>query len=487
MCSGGGIDADDVAALVIGLVDKSVLLAEESDGHTRYRILETIRRYGRGRLDESGELDRVQRRHRDHMQRIVDAAAGHWFGPDDLSWLDRLRFEHANLRAALESCTRSAEDAEAGLDLATSFWLMWRAAGWVTEGRRWLGQLVPLAPAGSPLVVRALWVDGWLALIQGEHHQAVELLRRSEELARETGDDTAPAFVDLFLGQAHTQLGAFDDARRRLLRAVDAHRGTGDPAGLALSTFRLAVCHAAAGDADAAVTTAGTSLQFCRDRGARWWSGYARWIGAVALWCRGDPVAALEEATESLVVSWLHGDELGAAMALEVVAWAGVDSDPVRATRILGVLHTRWPRTGSALAGYGNLVEHHQECLDRTRGLLGVERFSAEYARGAGLRIAGIVDEVLHGPAPGASDRTDHPLSRREREVADLVAQGRTNKEIATALVIAVRTAETHLEHIRTKLGVSSRAQIAAWVVQRRGTEGGVGTTTYPSGPAEGR
>ena len=472
VCSGEGVDAAEVTDLVIGLVDKSVLLRDDGgDGRARYRLLETIRRYGRERLAASGDQDRVQRRHRAHMQGIVDAAARHWFGPDDLTWLDRLRLEHPNLRAALEGCTRSAADAEAGLHLATSFWLVWRAAGWVTEGRRWLDQLVALAPPRSPVVTRALWVDGWLALVQGEHRHAVELLRRAETLARDTGDDAARAFADLFLGQAQTRLGAFDDARCRLRRALDVHRGSGDPAGLALSTFRLAVCHAAAGDADAAVATAETSLQFCRDRGARWWSGYARWIRAVALWCRDEPAAALEEATESLRIAWTHGDELGAAMAMEIVAWAGVEADPARATRILGGLHARWPRTGSALAGYGNLIEHRSACLDRAHRRLGAGRFADEYARGATQRIAGIVEDVLHGP--GASPATGTTLSRRELEVADLVAQGSTNKEIAKALVIAQRTAETHLEHIRTKLGVSSRAQIAAWVVERRAAAAG--------------
>jgi non-specific serine/threonine protein kinase len=56
-------------------------------------------------------------------------------------------------------------------------------------------------------------------------------------------------------------------------------------------------------------------------------------------------------------------------------------------------------------------------------------------------------------------------LTGREREVAALIARGRTNAQIAAALVIAERTAEAHVEHIRTKLGVRSRAQIAAWAV----------------------
>jgi non-specific serine/threonine protein kinase len=58
-------------------------------------------------------------------------------------------------------------------------------------------------------------------------------------------------------------------------------------------------------------------------------------------------------------------------------------------------------------------------------------------------------------------------LTKREREVADLVAQGLTNKQIAAKLVISLRTAQGHVEHILTKLGFTSRTQIAAWVVEK--------------------
>jgi non-specific serine/threonine protein kinase len=57
-------------------------------------------------------------------------------------------------------------------------------------------------------------------------------------------------------------------------------------------------------------------------------------------------------------------------------------------------------------------------------------------------------------------------LTRRERQVADLVSRGLTNKQIAAKLVISQRTAQGHVEHILTKLGFTSRAQIAAWVVE---------------------
>jgi predicted ATPase/DNA-binding CsgD family transcriptional regulator len=462
VCSGGGIDEDTVADLVAGLVDKSVLLREDHGSHVRYRLLETVRRYGRSRLAESGEEAQLRRRHREHVQCVVDAAAAHWFGPDDLAWLDRMRLDHANLRAALESCTRSPADAEDGLRLATTFWLMWRTAGRVTEGRHWLDRLLACEPAPSPATATALWVNGWLALIQGDHDRARELLHRSEEISRDRDDRVAIAFVDLFLGQAAILDGELDEAERRLRRALPIHRGTGDPAGLIMTTFRLAVRHAAAGDADAAVATADECLRLCRERGARWWSGYARWIKGVALWCGGDPASAAEEAIESLAITRALGDELGSARALEVVAWVTVGSDPLRAAQILGTVH----RQCSELAGYGDLADHHERCSTEARRRLGDDRFAAAHAHGAGQRIDEVVDLVLHGRDEDGGP--DTPLTRREHEVAELIAQGKTNKAIARALGIAHRTADAHAEHIRAKLGVSSRSQIAAWIVERR-------------------
>jgi predicted ATPase/DNA-binding CsgD family transcriptional regulator len=464
VCAGDGIDADGVVDLVAGLVDKSVLLREEHGSHVRYRLLETIRRYGLARLAESGTEERLRRRHREYLQQLVDGAAANWFGPQDLVWLDRLRLEHASLRAALDSCTRSAADAADGLRLATTFWLMWRAAGWVSEGRQWLDRLLAVAEP-NPATATALWVDGWLALVQGDREHAVELLHRSAAAARHD-DRVTPGFVDLFLGQAATRIGRFDEAEQRLGRALRVHRETGDPAGLALTAFRLAVRHAAAGNAEAALVGADESLRFCQDRQARWWSGYARWIRAVALWSRGDGAAALADALESLAATREHGDELGAAMALEVVAWATVGDAPERAARILGALHRRWPRTGTALAGYGSLVDHHERCCSEARRRLGADEYAASHAHGATQHLDEVVEDILNGPR---RDEVSSPLTTREHEVAELVAQGRTNKEISKALVIALRTAESHVEHIRAKLGVSSRSQIAVWVVEQRG------------------
>ena len=104
------------------------------------------------------------------------------------------------------------------------------------------------------------------------------------------------------------------------------------------------------------------------------------------------------------------------------------------------------------------------------RRALGEQRWGARYAEGSALERAAAVALAL---GEGATARTtvpppSGPLTRRQREVADLVAQGLTDREIAARLVVSPRTAESHVEQILTRLGFRSRAQIAAWTATQR-------------------
>lgn len=79
---------------------------------------------------------------------------------------------------------------------------------------------------------------------------------------------------------------------------------------------------------------------------------------------------------------------------------------------------------------------------------------------------------ALNEPSP-AAETSPQLLTKRERQVADLVAEGLTNRAIATRLVISQRTAQGHVEHILTKLGFTSRTQIAAWAAEHSGGSSG--------------
>ena len=120
--------------------------------------------------------------------------------------------------------------------------------------------------------------------------------------------------------------------------------------------------------------------------------------------------------------------------------------------------------------GYPHLVDNHNECVERCAHMLAVDAFGEARGRGARLSFDAAVAYALQERrvASGSDSGQDSPLTRREDEVAELVAKGMSNKDIAGALVISARTAETHVEHILTKLGFGSRAQIATWVTARQ-------------------
>jgi non-specific serine/threonine protein kinase len=111
------------------------------------------------------------------------------------------------------------------------------------------------------------------------------------------------------------------------------------------------------------------------------------------------------------------------------------------------------------------------ECLQRVRAHLGSQQADELVEQGRRLSFEDTIELSLHGKTsgpPAGSSKAEaspaDPLTEREREVAQLVAQGLSNREIATRLVISPRTAEGHVERILHKLDVGSRVQIANWV-----------------------
>jgi DNA-binding NarL/FixJ family response regulator len=119
---------------------------------------------------------------------------------------------------------------------------------------------------------------------------------------------------------------------------------------------------------------------------------------------------------------------------------------------------------------YPGLAAYHEQCERQTRRALGEHAFQTAYQHGMGLALGDAIAYALKEkpraePSPANAETTT--LTRRQQEVSELVAEGLSNKDIAARLVISQRTAETHVEHILTKLGFTSRTQIAAWAIQQ--------------------
>jgi DNA-binding CsgD family transcriptional regulator len=167
-------------------------------------------------------------------------------------------------------------------------------------------------------------------------------------------------------------------------------------------------------------------------------------------------------------------DLTGLGWSQESLAWAeSALGHHERAATLLGAADRLWEIMGRPLRTYQHLYPSHEACVRSAEEQLGTTRFEAAFERGRALSIdEGIAYALGEYPAPAAPavPEGDTTLTARERETAELIAEGLSNRQIATRLSISVRTVETHAQHILTKLGFRSRSQIASWVVRQRAT-----------------
>ncbi len=475
VCSGNGIEHEEVVDLVIELVGKSILVREDlpaTSTATRYRLLETIRQYGRERLVASGQESALQRLHRDHYRRLAAEAYAERFGPRQVSWLGRLNLDHANLRTALEYCFGEPGETSAALGMATDLLYHWITSHYIREGRHWLDQSLLSGTGSDEIRGRALWSNSWLAVIQADIVSAATMLEEARELGRRPGHEPVLAYVALYSGMIAMFRRDVDLAISLYEEAVTRHRADDDPAGQALALVRLCLAHSFRGDWPSAVSAGEECIALCDAHGERWHRAYAMMALGVGVWCQGDAPRATELERESLRFNRSLDDLLGVGVNVEVLAWiASADGDHRRAARLLGVLETVWQVIGAPLSGYGHLTRYHDECEERTREALGKQAFDTLVRQGSKMRcdeaFAFALEEEAPRGEPSGEAGEPSPLTRRETEIAKLVAQGLSNKEIAASLTIAQRTAEGHIEHIMTKLGFHSRAQIAVWTGER--------------------
>ncbi|MGW0040744.1 ATP-binding protein [Rhodococcus sp. NPDC003348] len=465
---GDDLGPDELFDLIASLVDKSILNRDEVDGVVGYRMLETLRDYGRERLRETGDDARLSRRHRDWYEALVLRAEAEWLGPRQLGWLARLHRERPNMRAAMRYCLAAPEEAESGLRIATAMSPYCLSRGQIKEGRHWL-DLALDHQGGAPTVTRAkaLCADVILAGNQGDviagQARVVEartVVARLDDPRLDALLAHADGYLCVFAGDLPRALDLFDRALAYFSVDVDPLRHVSSLLGIALAQALL-------GDFERAAASQEAALVVTQATGETLYRSYSLCILGLAL-VRTDHVRARALLEEGLQLDRAADDIVGTAISVEALAWiAERDNDPGRAAVLLGAAQTLWQAVGSSGVTVPALQGFHEQCVDRTRRALGDRAFAVAFRRGA---EASVEDSVAHAlgelpvdPVPEVS-----VLTRRERQVADLVAQGLTNRAIAETLVISRRTAEGHVEHVLTKLGFGSRSQIAAWVAQQK-------------------
>ncbi|MGH9079554.1 MAG: LuxR C-terminal-related transcriptional regulator [Acidimicrobiales bacterium] len=497
----GDVDEIDMLGVLESLVRKSLVNAGEAGGRARYSLLETIRQFAEDALINTGAAEQYRDRHAAHF---ADEAVAHWekwFGPGaeaGADWADR---ELANLRAAFRwstdradavvSSTIAAHAASLGISLQ-----LFEPIGWAEE----VADLA--AEAAVPYLPRVLAAAG-IACFIGRPDQAVIAAQAAVRLE---GDDRYRPlehhFASLIEALAQVYSGHLDryvEITSELAKLPGPTSAFGMPA--------LVDGLQASGRADEAMALADEALAAARALGSPFLITYALWTYGAAF-ARTEPRRALAAWQEGLATARQHRVLLiEGFIARDAARLDLADADPDEALGLLDAAIASFYQAGNiaqltitlasatSLFGRMGLLEvaatlhgaiahqpgsdHHVPDLsDVARQLasrLGTARYEKCQTAGAVMDLGDTahwvreqIQVVRSHLAPRASRHASPPgsLSRREIDVLRLMAEGLTTKEIAERLYISAKTADHHIQHIYTKIGMKGRVATIRWAME---------------------
>ncbi|WP_067833847.1 protein kinase domain-containing protein [Nocardia lijiangensis] len=457
--------AEDFLDTVASLVDKSILIREESGTAVRFRMLDTVRDYGHEKAIATGKCLQYRRRHRDWYERLALDAYANWPSKRALEWISRLRREQPNLRQALEFCV--SDNPEVGIRIAADIWPFWYSQGSLSEARRWLYRL--LARRTGQLTIdqaAAFYAACMMAAVQGDLPAVEGLVREGRPLVEQTTAPFARAHIDLADGILAILSGKPSAARPYLEKAVQAYTKLDNVFFRLHALTLLGFIQELGNDTEGAVEYYEHALAIAEERGETMYRPYVLWSLAVASCRQANFTRATRLLAQALRASRAVNDRTNTSMCLQALAWIAADEqDAERAVVLMAAAEQLGRSVGSSPSWYSDLLVRHEESERRTRQAMSEQAYAAAQRKGAALSFDAAIAYALgeHAP-PAPADGAGRKLTKREREVAKLIAEGLTNREIATRLVISPRTAQGHVEHLLTKLDFTSRAQIAAWI-----------------------
>lgn len=462
ICAGDGVAEHEVLDLLDRLVAQSIVLTYQTGDLPRYRLLETIRRHGRRHLAQPGQEHELVLRHRDFFLALAQRIDWDWYGPGQLEALARLHAEHTNLLAALDCETGP----ETRLALVAALRWHWCVGGFLSEGRRQFDRALGAPAEPTPARARALMIAVWVAQLQGDLAAADRWMDEADALCASMDDPVLRARARglrgvsaFYQGRCEESVPLYENALATLTALGDEHETihwllalafaqtyAADPRGPETSWQVLAVLQAA-GDRWGRAQILMALGQSARDRGDQ------------------DACGALTRAALENMRGF--NDYLATATMLEFLAWSfSSGGDHEQAARLLGTAHALCRKAGTTISALApQAVRAHTQCEGAAVNALGQRAYAQAFTEGGhhdspGGAIPYALDAV-HEPTVMTTPMC--PLTLREREVAALVAAGRSNRQIASTLGLSKRTADGHVQNILRKLDFGSRAQIASW------------------------
>ena len=479
VAAGDVIQKHKVLNLLSRLADKSLVVGGTAkDGRTRYRMLEPVRQYALDRLEDSHQADAVRRRHAEFFLALAEESELNLKGRQQWEWLERLDQEHGNFRAALSWTLESAEP-ELTSRIGGALGAFWDQRGYISEGRRWLE--AALAAEGyadpGPSTAKALTWAAWLAWEQGDYDVSEALNEAALELYRELGDEAALAQALYNSGVALMYQARFEQASPQLEEAATLSQALGDRAGLARTLNPRSLVALSRHDYGRAATLAEESMTTTREVGDDYGRLLSMCVGSLVCLHRGDKQRARSLLVDGLELSRQRGIGRITVYYLECAsALASLEGRAVHSALLWGAAETLRETVDTS---YSPMERHLVwPLVSAARARLGGEIWETEIQEGRQMMLEEAIGYVLsETETPTHATPTTLPrrdggsrsttLTRREEEVAALVARGFTNRQIGSELSISEHTVATHVARILKKLGLTSRSRLSAWLGER--------------------
>ena len=481
ICSPDG-DALAVAAALGALVEHSLVVRDGESPMGGFRFLQPIAQFAARKLAASGETAGVAAPHARYYLELAarrDAGGIHATPAD----LDRIGANYENCLKALRFA-EAAEIAPLTTALVAALTEFWRVRGHLREAIPHLeatGRLAGPEPGWARGLAVGVSADfhRLLGQLDAAERYATEMIQLGEALADRASRRTAHglmAEVCAAKGDFAGARGAYEAARVILDEEPDPiaygfyHTGMG-----------VLFLRDGSGDADGAHAHLTAAVKLFRSAGGTWYLGRAlAALGAVDH-RRGDLDSARTHLAEGFAQLVAFGARLDAIDAIELLGRVALDhGDPDRAARLLGA--ASYLRDAMAITVPVAERAGRTAAIDRARESMAPDAFIRAWTEGRAMSFEDVarVAAELGSPQRVSVARPDRrsaeavvppgesPLTRRETEIATLVARGLTNPQIAEELFISPGTVRVHVERILGKLGLTSRVQVATWVVEAR-------------------
>lgn len=401
VCASGPDPQEDVLDLLTSLVDKSLVVYEEIDSDEgRYRLLETIRQYGRDRLEESGEAEEIRARHFAYFRTMAEESWKNIRGPEQVACLNALEREHDNMRAAL-AWSRTQEGRQHGgtqaeMDLAGRLRPFWDMRNYWREGRERLEAALIRDSGAEPTEVRALALlgAGLIAANMGDYAAARPSYEECFRIRQQLGDTQGIASVTLALGSISRDEWDFAAAHRWYDQSMEAVRAINDSWTLATLLGHMSVLAERENDSAAQQRYTEEALALARQTGDLFKIATLQHNLSCQFMKRQEMVAGYTAMQESLTLLQKVGDRRFVAHVLEQFALGEfIQGRIANGVRFQAAGHRIREEIGAPPS------RNKEVNLREARQDLGEEAFVAALAEGAALEQDQAIQEVLESIA----------------------------------------------------------------------------------------